>query len=197
MKVAFFHTTLPEPGRKLGGVEVVVHRLANALAELGDVDVKVYSLTGVPPDAKYRHERLFPRHPWLRDNPLGRLIVLPALLNFVHFEEADLVHLHGDDWFYLRRKLPTVRTFHGSAWLEARSARTWKRKVEQYCVYPLERLAAYLARLTLAVGSSTAALYNANQCIDNGVGIELFRPGVKTSHPQVLYVGTWTGRKRG
>ena len=119
MNLALFHTTLPGAGRKLGGAELVVHRLANALTELGDVNVTVYSLTGAPSDAKYHHRRVFSRYPWLVDNPLGRLIVLPALLNFVPFEGADVLHFHGDDWFYVRRKRPTVRTFHGSALLEA------------------------------------------------------------------------------
>ncbi len=197
MKVALFHTTLPEPGRKPGGVEVVVHRLANALVELGDVEVTVYSLTNAPAYARYRHQRLFPAHSWLRENAIGRLIILPALLNFVSFNSAEVVHLHGDDWFYLRRQRPTIRTIHGSALLEARSARTWKRKVEQYCVYPLERLAVYLSCVSLAIGSSTGRLYPTKQPMDNGVSTEVFRPGPKTRHPQILYVGTWGGRKRG
>lgn len=175
----------------------MVHRLANALTELGDVDVTVYSLTAAPPGAKYQHRRLFSRHPWLRHNPFGRLIVLPALLNFVDFEDADVLHFHGDDWFYVRRRRPTVRTMHGSALLEARAAQTWTRRAEQYCVYPLERLAASLSRVPLAIGKSTVQLYHAKQNIDNGVCTDLFRPGPKTSHPQILYVGTWTGRKRG
>jgi phosphatidyl-myo-inositol alpha-mannosyltransferase len=33
----------------------------------------------------------------------------------VKFKGFDVLHLHGDDWFYLRRTLPTVHTLHGSA----------------------------------------------------------------------------------
>ena len=49
-RVLVFHTTLPEPGRKLGGVEVAVHRLSNALVQLG-VPVTVASLGPAPADA--------------------------------------------------------------------------------------------------------------------------------------------------
>ena len=197
MKVALFHTTLPEVGRKPGGVEMVVHRLANALAQSGEVDVKVYSLSSLPTGGRYRHQRLYARLPWLKNNQFGRLIVLPVLLNFVHFEPADVMHFHGDDWFFVRRKVPTVRTLHGSALFEARAARSWKRKVEQYAVYPLEQLAARLCRVAIGIGAETAKLYRTKYTMDNGVDTGLFRPGAKAEYPQVLYVGTWNGRKRG
>src|SRR3712207_6430465 len=109
MRIALVHTTLPEPGRKLGGVEVVVHRLANALVDAGE-DVTVLPLTPRPDDARYRHRRLFPRLPWMARVLPARWLLLPALLNVVDWGEADVVHLHGDDWFLLRRRVPTVRT---------------------------------------------------------------------------------------
>lgn len=196
MRIALFHTTLPEAGRKPGGVEVAVHRLANALAEAGD-EVTVYSLTPAPPEARYGHHRLFTSAPWLRNAAFGRLLVLPALLNFTDFGDAQVVHLHGDDWFYLWRNKPTVRTLHGSALREAQAARFWLRRWSQYAVYPLEHLSARLCRRAVAVGDDAARLYHTSGTVDNGVDPEMFFPGEKSSTPLVVYAGTWGGRKRG
>jgi phosphatidyl-myo-inositol alpha-mannosyltransferase len=196
MKVALFHATLPEQGRKLGGVEIAVHRLANALAATEGIDVKVYSLSDAPAGAMYQHRRLYARLPWLRKNHLARVLILPFLLNFVLFDTSNVMHFHGDDWFFLRRRVPTVRTFHGSALFEARAA-GWSRKVEWYCVYLFEILARRLCRVSIAIGRSTAVIYGSAHLMDNGVDTKLFRPGVKTKHPQIIYIGAWEGRKRG
>ena len=197
MKIALFHTTLPEKGRKPGGVEIAVHRLANQLAMDERDHVTVLSLTPCPQDARYTHKRLFQNKPALKDNQILRLFGLPFLMNFVNWREYDVVHLHGDDWFLFNRPGSSVRTMHGSALYEARSATSLKRKLAQYCVYPLEHLAARLSTIPLAVGPKTALIYNIEHLANNGVDIELFRPGVKETRPQILYIGTWEGRKRG
>lgn len=196
MKIALFHTTLPEPGRKPGGVEVAVHRLATSLAARPDAEPTVYSLSPAPAGAPYDSVHLFPEQPELRRR-LPRLTLLPALLNRVDFGDADVLHLHGDDWFFSRRPVPSVRTMHGSAREEARTATSWRRKVAQTLVYPLERRAARLATLVLAVGPRTAEIYGADLLADNGVDPALFHPGAKAERPTVLFVGTWEGRKRG
>jgi phosphatidyl-myo-inositol alpha-mannosyltransferase len=197
MRIALFHATLPEPGRKLGGVEIAVHRLANELVREGNDEVTVFSLTARPADARYVHRQLFARAAWMREGRLARLLLLPALLNFVRFGRQDVIHLHGDDWFFLRRGAPTVRTLHGSALREARHATSLKRKVVQYLFYPLERLSARLATVPAAVGQETARIYGIDHVVDNGVDLERFRPGEKSAVPSVLFVGTWEGRKRG
>ena len=197
MRIALFHTTLPEPDRKLGGVEVAVHRLANELARTGEDQVTVFSLTPAPADGLYEHRRLFPRAAWLRQWLLGRWLVLPLLLNLVRFGRQDVIHLHGDDWFFVRRSAPTVRTLHGSALREARHATSLKRRVTQYAFYPMERLSARLATVTAAVGEETAAIYGVEELVDNGIDLERFRPGPKSTAPSVLFIGTWDGRKRG
>lgn len=196
MRITLFHTTLPEGGRKPGGVETAVHRLANALVQSGD-EVTVYSLSPCPEEALYRHRMLFAGSPFLRTNSFGRLMVLPALLNFTSFDEAEVVHFHGDDWFYLRRSKPTLRTLHGSALREAQSAQSWPRRLSQYAVYPLEQLSARLCRIPLAVGRDAARIYRTGNIVDNGVDPRVFYPGTKTTYPSVLFVGTWNGRKRG
>ena len=197
MKIALFHTTLPEKGRKPGGVEIAVHRLANQLSMDERDQVTVLSLTSCPADARYSHKRLFENKPALKDNQILRLFGLPFLMNFVKWNAYDVVHLHGDDWFLFNRPGSSVRTMHGSALYEARSATSLKRKIAQYCVFPLEHLSTRLSTIPLAVGPQTALIYNIEHLANNGVDIQLFKPGEKSPHPQILYIGTWEGRKRG
>jgi phosphatidylinositol alpha-mannosyltransferase len=196
MNIALFHATLPLPNRKPGGVSVVVHRLAEALTAHPQDTVTVFSLTEAPPDAKYDHVQLFSGSDWLQSTPTS-YATLPLLLNSVSFDDFDVMHLHGDDWFFLRRSLPTVRTMHGSALHEARFATSLKRQISQRLIYPFEKLAARLSTLTLAVGPDTADLYNTPHVVGNGVDFDRFSPGKKTAFPSILFVGTWSGRKRG
>ena len=195
-RVLMLHTTLPTPGRKPGGVEVAVHRLANALVDLG-VPITVGSLSPPPPTARYQYRPLLTRVPWLRDSRLGRLLVLPFLLNAVRVGGHDVVHFHGDDWFVFRRPRATVRTLHGSALREAQGATRWQRRLVQYLVYPLERLAVMLSTISVGVGTDAAELHGTHRVIGNGVDPLMFHPGVKSRKPTLLYVGTWAGRKRG
>jgi len=195
-RVLMFHTTLPEPGRKLGGVEVAVHRLSNALVQLG-VPVTVASLGPAPADALYRHRRLFARARWLRDSRTGRLGVLPALLNGLDVREHDVVHFHGDDWFTLRRPRATVRTLYGTALREAQHATRAPRRALQYLLYGAERLSRRLSTVTVALGRDEAEVHGIQRVIGCGVDDTVFRPGAKSETPRVLYVGLWEGRKRG
>ncbi len=197
MKIALFHTTLPEPDRKPGGVEIAVHRLANELAKDPRDEVTVLSLNAPPEDAIYQHQYLFKDQDALRHNQIKRLFVLPFKLNFIDFKSFDVIHFHGDDWFLFNRGIPTVRTLHGSALFEARSATSVKRKISQYLVYPLEHLAKKLATSPLAVGPETAKIYGIAGLANNGVNLDLFSVGEKAPYPQILYIGTWEGRKRG
>ncbi len=197
MRIALFHTSLPEPRRKLGGVEVAVHRLANELARRDTDQVTVFSLTPRPAGANYLHHQLFCRSPWLGRNHLARWFFLPFLLNFIDWAGYDVLHLHGDDWFYVRRTCPTIRTMHGSSLREAQFATSSKRRLAGYLTYALERLSVRLATIPAAVGTETARIYGIERLVDNGVDIDLFHPGPKAAEPRVLYVGTWEGRKRG
>jgi len=195
MKVALFHAALPRAGRKPGGCESVVHRLANALVEYEKMKVTVFTCAPLPPDAQYAHVRLHQNKQL--GSKLGRLAVLPLTLNFVDFRGFDILHLHGDDWFFFNRRIPTVRTLHGSARQEARFAPSLKSKGLYHALYPLERLSAALATCTLAVGPEAKAIYRADHLADNGVDTNLFAPRPKSREPLLFYVGTWRGRKRG
>jgi len=195
-RVLMFHTTLPEPGRKIGGVEVAVHRLSNALVQLG-VPVTVASLGPAPADALYRHRRLYPRARWLRDSRAGRLGVLPALLNGLDVQEHDVVHFHGDDWFALRRPRATVRTLYGTALREAQHATRAPRRALQYLLYGAEHLSHRLSTITVALGRDEAEVFGVERVIGCGVDDTVFRPGAKSEKPRLLYVGLLDGRKRG
>ncbi len=66
----------------------------------------------------YGHRQLSPQR--FANTQLARISAVPVLLNRADTSGLDLLHLHGDDWFYVRRRLPTIRTFHGYAPYEAR-----------------------------------------------------------------------------
>lgn len=197
MKIAIVSSYLPKKGKKTGGVSLAVHRLANRLAQVSTNTITVFGLCDQPEDAIYNYKILFPALKGLGDKQLFILYVLPILLNFVDFSNFDVVHLNGDDWFYLARKVPSVRTMHGSSLYEARTATSLKRKLLQYTFYPLEKLAAHLASVTIGVGPDSQALYKTDLLIGNGVDTNLFTPGVKTEFPSLFFIGTWGGRKRG
>ena len=79
------------------------------------------------------------------------MTVVPLLLNRCEFEAGRAAHLHLDDWFFTRRDIPTVRTFHGSALYEAMYAARWRRQAEPGGHCPLELRAARLATARFGV----------------------------------------------
>ena len=200
MRIAIFHTTLPEPNRKLGGVEVAVHRLSNELVKL-DNDVTVFSFTKKPKDARYKHVNLskkYKLHEKVHKNRILRTFLVPIMLNFVDFSKFDVINLHGDDWFFFKYRDKRIRTFNGSALREAQNAKTLKRKLSQYLIFLFEKyLSKNLSKSILCLGSDTQSIYKKGQVIFYGVDTNKFFPGEKTSYPSILFVGTWEGRKRG
>lgn len=194
LRVALFHSTLPGPGRKVGGVEVFVHRLASRLTERGHT-VTVVTFQERPSDASYRVLRV--GDPWICGRA-ARLTVAPALLNRLDHSRFDVLHLHGDDWFFWRRRIPTVRTFHGSALFESRTATSHRRRTIQSLVYPLEALSSRLATLSFAGGSGLPRGYRTDGSLGYAVEQPLRKdPPRRSDHPVILFVGTWAGRKRG
>ena len=177
---------------------MAVDRLASRLCARGH-DVVVASFSPRPAGRPYTHVQLWP--PRLGDSQVGRMIVGPLQLNvldrrfFRH--RLDVVHLHGDDWFYVRRSIPTVRTFHGSALNEARTATSTGRRLLLTAAYPLERVAARLATTSYAVGGDAETLYRTDGLLPHGIDVADHIPAEKTPNPTVLFVGTWSGRKRG
>jgi glycosyltransferase involved in cell wall biosynthesis len=193
MRIAMFQNILPEEGSKPGGVSVYVHRLSQVLASRGH-EVVVFTYSPAPHDARYTVRRL--PFPMAKESRILRQYVTPWLLNFEDLNNFDIAHFHGDDWFFLRRPLPVVRTFHGSALLEARTATSMVRRIDKRVVYRLELLARKLATASYGVGSDSERIYRTDGLLLTGIDL----PGVgprREKRPTILFVGTWGGRKRG
>jgi phosphatidylinositol alpha-mannosyltransferase len=193
VRIAMYHGTLPAPGRKPGGVDVFVHRLSETLIARGH-QVEVISHMAAPPGASYSV-----RHPPLRaarSSKALRQYVASMLLNLQSFAGFDVAHFHGDDWFLWRRPLPVVRTFHGSALLEARTAASWRRRIDKTIVFGLELLAARLATGVYGVGVDSEVIYKAEGVLPIGVDI-VEGDGPRASKPTIAFIGAWEGRKRG
>jgi phosphatidylinositol alpha-mannosyltransferase len=195
MRIAMYNARLPVPGRKPGGVEVYVHRLASALVGRGhDVVVHAY-VAPVDATLPYRVRRLRPRG--LGTSKAGRQYVGSALMNVQGFQDCDILHLHGDDWFFLRRDVPTVRTFHGSALFEAVTASTLRRRIDQLVVFGLEQLSRGLATAAFGVGPDSELLVGRDGTLTSGIDIPEDGTSSRSAAPSILFVGTWAGRKRG
>ena len=196
MNIAMILASLPSSGKKPGGVDIAIHRLANTLVMMGQ-SVVVLSPCDKPADALYEHLQIFP---WMKDkvdSKIMRLLLFPLLLNFLNFSRFDVLHLNGDDWFFIWRTKPSVRVLHGSALREAQFATSSKRKWLQYFIYPLELLSSKLATRVVAGGEDAAKIYKSNYLVDYGVDLSIFTRKAKHDFPSVFYVGTWRGRKRG
>jgi glycosyltransferase involved in cell wall biosynthesis len=194
LKIALYHCRLPQLGSKPGGVQVFVDRLAIALQERGHT---VTAFTFAPPtEARpYAVRVLRPRR--AADSKFLRQYVAPWLFNARPFgARFDVAHLHGDDWFYLRRRVPTVRTFYGSALMEALTATSLRRKLNQSILFGLEQLARARADAVYGIGPDSQMLYRADGILGCGVP-EPDDPASPDPVPTILFVGTWEGRKRG
>ena len=194
MRIGLYTTALPQDDRKPGGVDVYVDRLADRLGRRGH-EVTVFSYSPTPGERSYRGQRLEP--PETVESRLRRMVVAPARLNALDIRGLDVLHLHGDDWLYLRRRLPTVRTFHGSALYEARHATRARRRASQLAIYPLELLAARLATASYGLVPGDGPGYRTVGHLNIGVELAPAEGAGAPAVPTVLFVGTWRGRKRG
>jgi glycosyltransferase involved in cell wall biosynthesis len=192
LHIGMFTTSLPEPGRKPGGVDVLIDRLATQLALRGH-RVTVFTYSPPPEDARYGVARLGP--PGWRHRKLMRMFAVPLALNGVDFGDVDVLHIHGDDYFFRRRRVPTVRSYYGSALEELRSATRWRRRLSQAVVYALELIAAPLAIANYGLIPGDGPRFRLRGSL--GCGVEIIPNQERTTRPTVLFVGTWRGRKRG
>jgi phosphatidylinositol alpha-mannosyltransferase len=188
-----YHCKLPEHRRKPGGVEIFVDRVAGALTERGHT-VRFFSYSPRPQGAPYEVVQLRPSR--AGNSMVLRQYVMPWRFNANMLRGHDVAHFHGDDWFWLRRRLPSVRTFYGSALYEARTASSWRRRLDKAAVFGLELVAAQLADATYGIGPDSEIIYGADGML--GLGIDgAARRRQPHPRPAILFVGTWSGRKRG
>ena len=192
LRIGMFTTSLPEPDRKPGGVDVLIDRLATQLVLRGH-DVTIFSYSPRPDGAPYAVRQLQPAH-W-RHRKLRRMFAVPMALNRVDFGDVDVLHVHGDDYWFVRRGVPTVRSFYGSALEELRSATRWRRRVSQALVYGLELIAVRHAVANYGLIPDDGPHFRTRGSL--GCGVDPAPEGHRSTGPTVLFVGTWHGRKRG
>lgn len=197
MKVLFLHRDLPPDSYT--GVAIQVHRLANALTDLGHA-VSIYTHSSRPIDARYSvlPIRLPGLDAALKYAPCFKRLWYPLWYRSMPFSGYDVVHVHGDGGF-LRYRGNFVRTFYGTAALEYRHAATLKGRLAQGLSYWLERREARRCRLTVGISPHVAAHLPG---VDRVVPCML--PGQpdpvvpeKSPWPSLLYLGSRKSRKRG
>jgi phosphatidylinositol alpha-mannosyltransferase len=190
LKIAITNAFLPS--EQPSGVPSQVHHLANALVAAGHA-VTVFSFSAKPDDATYGVHQ-FPRPPV---PPRFFPFVMAYRLATTDFSAFDVVNVHGDNYL-MHSGRPIVRTFHGAAGDELKSAKTLRRKLFFAVTIPLERIGSFLADHVVGVSETTrASIPRVQTVIPCGVDLNAFTVGKKTAKPTVLFVGTEDGRKRG
>lgn len=181
------------PSESKIGVGHQVHALANGLTDRGH-EVTVFSGCGPTHGAKYRTVRI-PLRGSLRTFRFATAIRRLDLSGF------DVLHAHGDDyWLWRRRVTAHVRTMHGSCFEEALRIRGVKERVRMLALGVGEELATVVADETVVVSPATRRWMPwVRAVIPNGVDLEVFSPGdvALEERPTVLFVGTYSQRKRG
>jgi glycosyltransferase involved in cell wall biosynthesis len=195
MKIAMSNVSLPS--EDTSGVPFQTHYLANALVERGH-GVTVFSFSPKPPDARYEvHQFQAPARASLPGLRKFYPFIFAWYLARTDFSAFDVLHTHGDN-FLLWHKHPQVRTFHGSAYDEARAADKLTRKLFFHVIDVLERVGARFSDHNVGVSAVTKErIPLVETIIPCGVDLAAFRAGAKSSRPTILFVGTNDGRKRG
>jgi glycosyltransferase involved in cell wall biosynthesis len=191
MKIAMTHVDLPNEFK--AGVANQAHYLANALVDRGH-QVTMFTFSPAYSECRYQVHQ-YPKFPSFLSK--FKAFLFAGQLTKTDFSNFDILHTHGDSYLLWGRH-PHLRTFHGAAQDEARTAVRLRRRVYQTVMIGLEQLNAQVADLSVGVSQATQDRIPAvSSIIPCGVNIHQFRPGVKSAHPTVLFVGTKTGRKRG
>jgi phosphatidyl-myo-inositol alpha-mannosyltransferase len=175
------------------GVGHQVNALANEMIRRGH-EVDVYSACPPVTGALYRH-----RHIELSGSL--RTFRFATQLRRVDFSGYDVLHAHGDDyWMWRRRAGAHIRTLHGSCFDEAIHIRGAAQRLRMLLLGCSEVLAAVVADATVAVSPPTRRWTPwVRRVIPDGVDSSAFYPEADclAKQPVVLFVGTWSGRKRG
>jgi phosphatidyl-myo-inositol alpha-mannosyltransferase len=194
-RIAFCCNDLPSRQGKKGGVAASVDRLAETLTRRNNVDLTFFSTASPPVESRYKFKKLFTL---MKGSRFSQWILSPIALNFQDFSDYDIVHLHGDDWFFFNpQKIIDVRTFYGSSLDEARVAKTVKRRIAMYLCGFLEYFSSFIRNCKIGLIEETKKQFNCNYVVGCGVEIGIFTPTRKTDHPSISYIGQFGTRKRG
>jgi phosphatidyl-myo-inositol alpha-mannosyltransferase len=199
LKIGFIAHVLPEKGKKVGGVSVVVQRLAIGLADLGH-QVTVFSTNPPSEEVPFQWKPITSNAFLLKlcGMPVLDLFLIPIVLIFTNLRAYDILHFHGNDTFYCGKR-PRVRTLHGSSIREFQYSPSLLRKLVMLLGFVFEWISIWRMDAIFTIGTDTAGIYGlgSDSIVPNPVGSGQFFPGEKTVHPQVFYNGYWKGRKRG
>src|SRR5690554_2331660 len=191
LRVAMISYYLPS-GSKIG-VGYQVHEIATELTRRGH-QVDVFSDCPPVDGAIYGHRTV-------ASSGSLRTFRFALRLRRVDFTSYDVLHAHGDDYWLWRRRVPRhIRTVHGSCFEEALRIRGFTEKLRMLLLGFSELLASAVADVTVVVSPRTRRWMPwVRTVIPNGVDMTRFRPDPETMapNPTVLFVGTWSNRKRG
>lgn len=180
------------PGRdEVGGAARYAWRFAETIRDHVDLHV-ITSSGGQPLDGVTMH--YIPNGGGRFDHyyrfPFRVRSILPAL-------DLDVLHAFGDDWAVGTPRPAWVRTFHGSSMSEARSS-TGLRRYNHYLLSAFEHLVRKRCDLAIAVGPESLREFRADLLLPPVVPIDSRRHRVEpTDSPSVVFVGGYSGRKRG
>ncbi len=179
-------------GSKIG-VGHQVDALARELVRRGH-QVDLFSACPPVSGATYGHQRI-------ELSGSLRTFRFATRLRRVDFSSYDVLHAHGDDyWMWRRRAGAHVRTLHGSCFDEAIHIRGTIQRLRMLLLGCSEVLATVVADAAVAVSPPTRRWTPwVSRVIPNGIDTSEFYPDATCldPHPVVLFVGTWSGRKRG
>ncbi len=197
MRIAFLHRNVPPD--TYTGVAVQVHRLANALEDLGH-QVDLFTWTPNPSGAKYRVITM--PHSGLASMGM-RWPLVKRLWHAWQFRKLDLksydaVHVHGDGGL-LRYSNHWVRTLYGSAAFERRYGFGWSSWIAQTLSFALERREARSCRHLIAIGTHVKkAIPQVKAVLPCMLDASPVQELSQTSDiPTLIHVGSLRGRKRG
>jgi len=189
MKIGMISLYLPS-GSKIGA-GYQAHAMGNAFTEHG-WEVTMHSPCERPTDALYEHVHVNP-------GPRFRTFGFAWKLRDYDWNQFDVVHAHGDDYFLWGKEPVHIRTMHGSCLAEALHIPRHKEKLRMFLLGVSEIAAACVAHRTVGVSENTQRSYPwIRQVIPNGVNLDMFHPAeAKEAVPTILFVGTYKNRKRG
>jgi glycosyltransferase involved in cell wall biosynthesis len=128
-----------------------------------------------------------------------RLLKWARAAHQLDLSDFDVFHSHGEDYLVGRRPPVHVRTLHGSGFDEALHVPRAREKLRMVWLGMTEVLASLRADCAVAVSDATRRRYPwIHHVIPNGVDLTNFSPsGKRTDEPTILFVGTYSNRKRG